>query len=614
MISIDTETTGLNPFKGDLPFAVCFYREDDTYDYFEGKVDPYTRAVTFSPEDLAAMRKLATSGEDVWMHNAKFDRRMLENIGVHISGNIFDTYLAAKACCSAELTYELKALSKKYLGIDNDDETDLKKQTIAANREAKKRGWNTGDEYKANYWLPAALGYENLCKIYCVRDCERTIKLAKFYIAAMKAFGVSHVFKKDTELQKCIYDISSRGVRVNLDWTADELADAFILCESQKKKIKAIANEYGIPNFNIDSPTQLADLLFQKIGLKPTKLTPAGKPSCDNTVLEKLIGQHPVLDEIAIYKQHNMGVKLLKNYIEFAVPDHIKTIDDWQEWKVFCVHTNYDEWGATTNRLSAREPALQTIPDPEKSKTTELANEVNCRRSFIPRKGYTWFSYDYKSLELVIFADRANEEKMLAAIASGRDIHNEIGQVLFKTENVLEWQRKLAKNTGYTKIYAGGVGVLTTKYGFSPEIAKLAWAAYDNEFPTIKTYSRELSKKAERDGYIINAYNRKIWVDGNASYKAINYDIQSSAADLMKRAIINCHRFLQQSKLDAHIVQTVHDELIFEINNKDISNDLLCTLRDLMEDHGGAFNIPIKTDCKMIKTSWANPIAMELAE
>ena len=538
---------------------------------------------------------------------------MLENIGLIVKGPCFDTYLAAKACCSAEFTYELKPLAKKYLGIPDDDLDALRKQVLKANTEAKKRGWNTGDEYKANYWLPAALDWENLNKTYCVTDCKRTLELAYFYLEAMKAFNVIHVFKKDMELQECILEISKRGVRVNLDWTGDELADAYGLCELQKKKIKAIGNDYGIDDFNIDSPKQLTDLVFNRMGFKPTKLTAKGNPSCDSTVLEKFIGEHPLFDEIQLFKQHNQGVKLLKNYIDFAVPDHIKTWDDWQDWKTYCVHTNYDEWGATTNRLSAREPALQTIPDPEKSKTTKLANEVNCRRSFIPRKGYTWFSYDYKSLELMIFADRAQEQNLLAAILSGRDIHNENVKRLFSVENVEEWQRKLAKNTGYTKIYAGGVGVLTTKYGFSPEVAQQVWKNWDKEFPQTSVYSRELAKLVEKQGYLINAYNRKIWVDGNASYKAINYDIQSSAADLMKRAIINCHKFLKKSELDAHIVLTVHDELIFEIANKDFSNQLLLDLKYIMEDHGGAFNIPMQTDCKMIKTSWASPIEMELA-
>lgn len=267
-VAVDSETTGLRPFRGDRPFAVSLCWDDGRTEYFEWPVDPHTRQVSPNKRDLQKLQKiLGDRAIRKVFHNASFDLKMLESIGLEVRGGIEDTLIAAHICDSALPSYGLKWLARRLLDIGDDDESDLKEEVKRCRRIAKQQGWNIADNLEADYWLPRAIDpTSGFCQRYAIRDAERTMHLWKFCEASLDGLKVRHSYEFEMrKLFPVIQRMEQRGLRIDLDVNRSERRRYERMRDCSLRALQKAAGDRG---FNPNSSKQVAALLFEKLGLR----------------------------------------------------------------------------------------------------------------------------------------------------------------------------------------------------------------------------------------------------------------------------------------------------------------------------------------------------------
>lgn len=610
IIAVDTETTGLSVWKGCRPYAVGIAFETGETKYIQWKVDVESRQpkIEFNVEfgNLAVL--LANENIDKIFHNAKFDIAMLESIGLKVRGKIHDTFIMAKVCNSVEESYGLKELSRKYLNIGVDDLTALKKAVISARNIAKKKGWNISETTEADYWILNQLDPANkLCEIYCKLDVTRTIQLYKFYKDAMLQLGTAGTYTREMQLMPVVMKMERRGVRLH----DENITTTCLSCEAEMRQLKQeILTEANDQTLNINSPKQLIKLFFEKMGIPILKRTETGQPSVALDALAAYGEQYPIINKLLRFRGLEKGLGYFNDYLSNRIIDDIRNPEDLIKNFYYKICASFNQMGALTGRFSCNSPNLQNVANPETSAGKDV---VNARVAFRPRNGYVWFCFDYSQLEARIFACRANEEAMLQAFRDGRDLHDECGKAAFGDTMEPGQRRKLAKNIFFCKIFGGGPNVLADKYKVSYQKAKLILENYDKTFPTIKRHIYKLSNQAKQAGYIENAFGRKIFIKSDSAYAACNYDVQSSAADLMKNGMVGISEYLEKNpQFDSHLILTIHDELIIEANKKKATKQMLIDLKNIMENHGGAFQLSMPTKCEIVTECWAKKDKVEI--
>lgn len=618
-IAIDTETTGLSSYHGARPFMLqAAWRVDDdaiAHAVVQFPVNPVTREVDYTKPSSSKQYDLILDflyddSVSKVFHNAKFDLKMLAAMPVEVRGPIEDTLLAARTCFTLEESYGLKKLAKKYLEIDDVDESALKKSVIKARNLAKKKypEYKLGDNLEEDYWLPHHLDSNNdFCEIYGVLDVKRTIQLWEFYQQGLTELNCWRAYNLEMELMPVLIQMENRGIR--LDYNKNLQQISYCWREQAKCKKEFIRTSKCDSEININSWQQLVPVL---------KNAGVNVESTAKEVLDAFIPTDPELKNTPLgwdyeclywllsYKGYEKGVGYFKDYVTRSYQDSNRSVDDMLDWNnCYAISPWFNQANTVTWRLSCNSPNLQNVSNPE---TSGGFNVVNARVVFGPRPGYTWYHFDYSGLEMRIFASRANEPYMLEAFRNGRDIHDEcrkrVPELLALPPKV---GRKLAKNVGFCKIFGGGAGALV-KYVNQPEdYCRGIIKAYDKEFPTIVSYIRRIASSGRTSGYIKNAFGRNINVDPEYSYRACNYDVQSSAADLMKRGMIKVNHFLKNDprKLDAHIVLSIHDEIVVEIKKEHAFKSVILKIKELMEDHEGAFCIDMPVEVEKTSTYWS---------
>lgn len=418
--AFDTETTGVDPWHGARPYAFPFMDEHGQTAYTAWPVDPLTRRVRpVEAERLAMVEWFAQTNREVVCHNAKFDIRMIEQFGINFAGRIQDTMIAIHAIRGPNPNMQLKPLGKRYLMIDDDDERDLKKATMTARRDGKRRGWAiAGDEISkdplpADYWMVSPQeGGGALVKKYALRDVERTIMLWLLFKDMMDEEGVRVTYDREMQLWPVVYRMESRGVRIRWNFLQEELANTKKTLVETELKLAKMTPE----GMNVNSSKQLGDYMFTPkeaggLGLAIKAKTPTGKPSTEADVLVKY--DHPFLTNLVLSRQLTKFIDTyLGAYRDLSVLD-----DDG----LHILHPDWNQCGPITGRFSCRKPNLQNTTSPT---GTASLTSFNARGPFGPRPGYVWLMWDYSQLEVRVFADLANEKTMLRAIAEGADIHD----------------------------------------------------------------------------------------------------------------------------------------------------------------------------------------------
>ncbi|MDL5047362.1 DNA polymerase I [Oscillatoria amoena NRMC-F 0135] len=351
---------------------------------------------------------------------------------------------------------------------------------------------------------------------------------------------------------------------VNLDFDALSL-----MSEDLKKSSEKVQNEiFKLANgeFNINSPKQLGELLFEKLKLgdKPKK-TKTGQYATGEDVLLKLAHEHEIVQKILDFREYE---KLRSTYVD-ALPKLISPRDGR-------IHTDYRQAVAATGRLSSNNPNLQNIPI-----RTEKGRQI--RKAFIPRdKNYVFMSADYSQIELRIAASFARDETMIEAFMSKRDIHTTTAAKVFKVpiDKVTPDMRRKAKEVNFGILYGSTAFGLSQNLNIPRSEASEIIQSYFQEFPAIKRYMDSSILKAReqeyvetilgRRRYLRDINSRNIATRGFAERNAINAPIQGSAADIIKVAMVNIYRWLQKERLKTKMIMQVHDELVFDLHKNEV--------------------------------------------
>jgi len=447
VIAVDSETTGLNPWQGDLPFAWSFANEHEETAYIEFDVDPMTRRPIMDAATRDRLRAFLKNKEIVKsFFNAKFDLRMAQMAGLLTerrvkraaeNREIEEVSFMARSCFSLEPTYKLNPLAKKYLKIDTDDETELHDLTVKARRIAKKLGWQRGPAVQSDYWMPRMIAkYHpdmwstaeeanrayNVCKRYAVRDAMRTIKLRGFFNYGMNRCGVVPVYEREMDLWPITYEMESKGIVLD----EGALQNLTQQCRQEVNRAKKIIDDCAGEGFNPNSPPQLSRLLFgwdmktkrfmsnvkdPCLGLKPKSWTDKGNPKCDADTLV-VHKSDPVVDAVLRYKANRKALSdFFEKFSRLSVDEGGESV----------IHCDMHQWGTMTRRYSMSDPPLQCISNPETSNSRGAEYMVNARAAFRPRRGCVWYLPDYSQIEVIIFADTVGEETMLATIRDGKE-------------------------------------------------------------------------------------------------------------------------------------------------------------------------------------------------
>jgi len=659
LFAVDTECTGLDVWHGDRPFAISIFNEQGEYSYAEWEVDPFTREVYPPRADINLLRKFLCNPQITKVfHNAKFDIRMLHKLTGVACVNMHDTYYMLHGYHTEEVR-ALKPLCQKLLDIPADDQKDLRDEVARCRTLARKKNYNIGVSIENDYWLPRHLNPKNrLCQRYCIQDTERTMLLFKFLEPVLIQNDTEQWYEFQRRLFPAVYEMETRGVRVLIPKIHEEIAK---YRNEKETSLKTLRTDYNWPDFNPNSPKQVATLLFNKCGLSPTIYTASGQPSTGIQAIEGM-ADNPVVILLRRYKTAEKATgTFLEKYMRVSVKELGEDI----------IHAEFNPVQPRTDRFSCKNPNLQQIPSKQSSRSIV---PLDGRMFFGPRKGYLWASYDYHQVEGRIFADVAQEPSMLKALEEGRDMHTEctlriwsgIGnpktvrramqaleisavhtgahrpplvlqtlkrlceryhldyelqpaKIATRWLDEFEWNivaaeksldkkntRNHAKDFLFARIFGGGLGAIQRALRCSVREAEELLTDYNHHYPLVDQRIKEAAREARRNGFIFTRFGKRVNIPDEKYYRAMNYMVQGSAAGLMKLALVRCYDFLKKNRLDAYLVLTIHDELVFEIRcieEKEL-REILWTLGQIMEDSQGRLTVPTPVELSVATENW----------
>jgi len=537
-ICFDTETTGLDAHTAELVGLSFSWKTG------EGWYVPCPANRNECLELLNLFRPLFEKEEMVWVgQNIKYDLLMLKWYGFELKGKLFDTMLAHYVI-EPEGKRSMDALSEKYLGYE----------PVHIEELIGKKGKNQGNMRDVE---PEKI------KEYAAEDADITLQLKNIFLPQLSEKQVEKVFYEvENPLVKVLTDMEFEGIRVDEAF----LREYSKLLETEAAEKERLVYEQAGVRFNLASPKQLGEVLFEKMGLDPkAKKTKTGQYATGEDVLAKLAVTHKICDDILAFRELT---KLKSTYVD-ALPELINP-------KTGRVHTSYAQAVAVTGRLSSVSPNLQNIPV-----RTERGREI--RKAFIPRsEEFLLLSADYSQIELRIVAAISGDPNMCEAFRTGKDIHTATAAKVFGVEEaaVTKEMRYKAKSVNFGIIYGQGAFGLADNLGISRTEAKEIIDNYKKQFPNIQQYMNDTIHFAQEHGYVQTLMGRKRWlkdinsanftVRGFAERNAINSPIQGSAADMIKLAMIRIHAAFRKHGFKSRMLLQVHDELVFDAHRDEV--------------------------------------------
>ncbi len=537
LTAVDTETTSLDPFKARLVgISLCVEAGHAAYipvgHQYPGVGDQL--ALTFVLAKLKPWLEDA-SAPKLGQH-IKYDTHVLANHGVALRGAVHDTLLQSYVLESHK-PHDMDDLAERHLSI----------KTISYDDVTGKGAGRIGFEQVS---LESATAY-------AAEDADITLRLHQtLYPQVAADEKLLHIYR-DVELpvMPVLQSIERNGVLLDTRLLA-ELSGEF---GAKMVAIEARAHAQAGQPFNLSSPKQIQEILFEKQGLKPVKKTPTGQPSTDEDSLEQLALDHPLPKLILEYR----SLAKLKSTYSDKLPGMINP-DTGR------VHTNYGQAIAVTGRLSSSDPNLQNIP-------VRTAEGRRIREAFIAPPGCVILSADYSQIELRIMAHISQDDSLLKAFAAGEDIHRATAAEIFGStpDAVSSEQRRYAKVINFGLIYGMSAFGLARQLGVERSAAAQYMERYFARYPGVDAYMKDTREKARNQGYVETVFGRRLWLPEirssnqarrqGAERAAINAPMQGTAADLIKMAMIAVDRWLTREKLATRLIMQVHDELVLEV-------------------------------------------------
>ena len=535
-ISFDTETTNIDANLADIVGMSFSWKKGEGF-------------YVYMPEEREAVLKilerfkpLFDNEEMIWVgQNIKYDMTILKWYGYELKGKIYDT-MVAHYVAEPDGKRSMDAMSMKYLSYEPVSIETL----IGKGKNQKSMRDAELDEVKE----------------YAAEDADVTLQLKNALNPVIDKNDVRTIFEKvETPLIPVLLDMEFEGVGIDVNFLNDyskELEKD--IAEAERK----VYEQAGL-RFNLGSPKQLGEVLFDHMKLDSAKKTKTGQYATSEDVLQKLRNKHAIIDDILVYRELT---KLKSTYVD-ALPQMINP-------RTGRVHTNFNQTIAVTGRLSSVNPNLQNIPI-----KTDRGKEV--RKAFVPREaGWKLISADYSQIELRIIAAIANDESMIKAFKDNKDIHTATAAKVYGVEeaDVTPQMRRAAKAVNFGIIYGQSAFGLAESLGISRTEAKGIIESYFKEYHSVKSYMDDQINFARENGYVQTYMGRKRWlrditssnptVRGYAERNAINMPIQGTAADMIKLAMIEVHRDIKNAGLQTKMILQVHDELIFDVPENEI--------------------------------------------
>jgi len=563
-VCFDTETTSIDALHADLVGFSFSYKAREAFyvpvpaDFEEAKAIIHEFALIF--EDIS-IEKIA--------HNLKYDLKVLHRYDIELKGPLFDTMIA-QYLINPESKQGMDFLATYYLSY----------QPISIETLLGKKGKNQGNM--------SDLAPEQI-KDYACEDADITFQLKKLLEPEIEKPHLHHLFYEvEMPLVRVLKDIEQEGIAIDvpaLNAFSKELDERLVDLENL---IKELAGE----PFNLDSPKQLGEILFEKLQISSkAKKTKTGQYATSEDILQKHEHDHPIIGHILEYRQLR---KLKSTYV-----DPLPTLCDPIDGRI---HTNFMQTVTATGRLSSNNPNLQNIP-------VRSAKGREIRRAFVPRSAdFQLMAVDYSQIELRIIAALSGDPNMIAAFKSGHDIHAATAAKVFHTsiEEVTREQRSAAKAVNFGIIYGQSAFGLAQNLQISRTEAKGIIDAYFEQYGTIKTYMDKVIAQAREEGYVETILKRRRYlpdihsanavVRGFAERNAINAPIQGSAADIIKLAMVAVHKAMSKQKLQSKMILQVHDELVFDVQRDEV--ELMQQLVKKAMEEAVALEVPMEVEMK----------------
>jgi len=533
-VCFDTETTNIDALHADLVGFSFSYKAREAF---------YVSV----PPDFEAAKKIVEEFKPFFedpsiekiAHNIKYDLKVLQRYGIEVAEPLFDTMIA-HYLINPEAKQSMDFLATFYLNY----------QPVSIETLIGKKGKGQGSMRD--------LKPEEICDYAC-EDADITFQLKQLFEPEIQKPHLSELFyKMEMPLVKVLKDMEFEGISIDVPALIDyskELDETLIRLDAE---IKASAGE----DFNIDSPKQLGEVLFEKLKISSkAKKTKTGQYATSEDILQKHEHDHPIIPMILEYRQLR---KLKSTYVD-PLPTMCDPIDGR-------IHTNFMQTVTATGRLSSNNPNLQNIP-------IRSAKGREIRRAFVARGAdYKLMAVDYSQIELRIIAALSADANMIEAFQQGHDIHAATAAKVFHTplEEVTRDQRSAAKAVNFGIIYGQSAFGLAQNLSISRTEAKGIIDAYFEQYSTIKKYMENVISQARELGYVETIMKRRRYlpdinsanavVRGYAERNAVNAPIQGSAADIIKMAMIAVHKAMHKEKVQSKMILQVHDELVFDVH------------------------------------------------
>jgi len=537
-ICFDTETSGLDALECELVGLAFSIKEKEGYYIPVSSDQKKAKALVSSFQGVFADEK-----KEIIAQNLKFDMQVLHRYGIKLKGKLFDTMIA-HYLLQPDMKHNMDVLAENYLNY----------HPVSIESLIGKKGKNQKSMKDLD---PKEISD------YAAEDADITLRLKNLFEKALKENDLMDLFQEiEMPLVEVLARMEEEGIKLDKDALAEfskELGKEIAILE------KDIIDLAGV-EFNVDSPKQLGEVLFDKLEIDDkAKKTKSGQYSTSEDVLSKLENKHEIIPKVLEYR----SLKKLKSTYVDSLPELIN--QNTQR-----IHTHYMQTVAATGRLSSNNPNLQNIPI-----RTPKGREI--RKAFIPRsEEFQLLAADYSQIELRIIAALSGDESMIEAFNEGQDIHAATASKVFEVElnKVDRERRSQAKMVNFGIIYGISAFGLSQRLNIARKEAKSIIDSYFEKYPKIKSYMDESIAFAKEHGYVETIMKRRRYlkdingrnavVRGYAERNAINAPIQGSAADIIKKAMIDIHQCFEAENFKSRLLLQVHDELVFDAHSSEI--------------------------------------------
>ena len=567
IVAFDTETEGLNALETDI-VGISFSWQKGIGYYLPVKNNKSVHEKSFE-----ILKPFFESTEIIKVgHNIKFDIQVLHKYNVKVSSPIYDT-MVAHYLINPDMRHNLDTLSESYLNYS----------PISIESLIGKKGKNQ-----------ISMRDVSIDKItdYASEDADITLQLKSIFDKEIEVNNLGKIFY-DIEIPmiNVLSEMETEGIKIDISYL-EKLDKEF---EEDLEKLKKEIFKKSGEEFNLNSPKQLGEILFDKLKLvsKPKK-TKTGQYSTSEEVLSSLANDHKIIEDILEWRSLD---KLQNTYVK-SLPNEVSSLTNR-------VHSSFNQTVTTTGRLSSNNPNLQNIP-------IRTANGQKIRRAFIPRgSDYILMAADYSQIELRVIASMSNEKNMIDAFVNNQDIHTMTASKIYNVdpENVTREQRGNAKTVNFGIIYGVSAFGLSQQTDLNRSESKVMIDNYFLNYPGLKKYMSDQIDFARNNGYVETIMGRRRYLQNinsqnnmlrsSSERNAINAPIQGSAADIIKIAMININSELKKQSLKSKMLLQVHDELVFDVHKseKDQIKDIVKTTME----SAVKLKVPLKIDLEFGK-------------